>query len=152
MRTRATTIRALIASCALLSAIPAVAGPHGDALGTCLADNTSGKERKNLARWIFSAMATHPEMKDLSNATAQTRDKISQSMGVLVTRLLTENCAVQTRAAVQNEGNASLEAAFGSLGALAMQELMSNQDVNAAIGQFERYVDSKKIQASMTAN
>jgi hypothetical protein len=141
--------RVVVAAFAFTAALPAAAGPYAQAMGTCLADNTTGKERKELARWIFSAMATHPEMHDLSNATAETRDKISQSIGTLVTRLLTESCGEQTRAAMQKEGTDSLKDAFGSLGALAMQELMSNKDVSAAIGEFEHYVDNKKIQEAL---
>ena len=30
-------------------------------LSTCVADNTSGKQRKDLARWVFFAMAAHPD-------------------------------------------------------------------------------------------
>jgi len=102
-------------------------------MASCLADNTTGKERKDLARWIFAAMAAHTEMRDLSSSTPATREKISQSIGALITRLLTENCADQTKTAMAKEGSQSLQTAFGSLGQLAMQELMTNQDVNAAI-------------------
>lgn len=139
----------LVASLAFAVSAPAVAGPYAQAMGTCLADNTTGKERKDLARWIFSAMATHPEMRDLSNANEQMRDRISQSVGQLVTRLLTENCAAETRAAIQNEGSTSLKDAFGSLGALAMQELMTNKDVTAAVSTFEQYIDTKKLQEAL---
>jgi hypothetical protein len=144
--------RLLILSVAVLSAAPAVAGPHADAMASCLADNTTGKERKDLARWIFAAMAAHPEMRDLSSSTPATREKISQSIGALITRLLTENCADQTKTAMAKEGSQSLQTAFGSLGQLAMQELMTNQDVNAAISEFERYVDSKKIEATLATH
>lgn len=136
---------------ALVWSLPATAGTYATSLQQCLADNTTGKDRKELARWIFAAMATHPEMRDLSNATELTRDRLSQSMGALLTRLLTENCAEQTRAAVTNEGSQGLEAAFGALGQLAMQELMTNKDVSAALSGFERFVDQKKIQATFAA-
>lgn len=149
MNARNSSVRFLIVAAALLVAAPAGAGPYADAMAGCLADNTTGKERKELARWIFAAMAAHPEMRDLSSSTPATRDRISQSIGALITRLLTENCAEQTRNAMAKEGSQSLETAFGSLGQLAMQELMSNQDVNAAISEFERYIDSKKIEASL---
>ena len=139
----------LLATLALTVSVPALAGPYAQAMGSCLADNTTGKERKDLARWIFSAMATHPEMRDLSNATEQTREGISQSVGQLVTRLLTDNCADETRTAIQQEGSTALKDAFASLGTLAMQELMSNKEVNAAISSFEQYVDRKKLQEAL---
>lgn len=142
-------LKAILVSFSVLIALPAVAGPYADALGGCLADSTTGKERKELARWIFVAMATHPEMRDLSGATEKVRDQTSQSVGVMLTRLLSENCARQARSAIQNEGSEGMQAAFGSLGRLAMQELMSNRDVAASISAFERYVDRKKVESAL---
>jgi hypothetical protein len=130
-------------------ATPAAAGPYTDALGACLADNTTGRDRKELARWIFAAMSSHPEMRDLSSVTAEGKEQVFRSAGNLVTRLLTENCRDPARAAMKAEGPSSFEAAFGTLGRLAMQELMSNGEVRTAVGSFERYVDRKKIEAAM---
>ncbi|MEC5384089.1 hypothetical protein VVD49_00055 [Uliginosibacterium sp. H3] len=145
-----TYVKALLISLVALFGYPAVAGPYTTAAGTCLTDNTTGKERKELARWIFMAMAAHPEMRDLTTASAEARDKTDQSMGKLVTRLLSENCAAQTRAAVKNEGSESLKAAFGILGQLAMQEIMSNAEVNASIGGFEKYLDKQKLESALS--
>ena len=52
---------------ALLSATDtAQSTPAGDALGRCLADNTTGRGRKDLARWVFVSMAAHPEIRPLA--------------------------------------------------------------------------------------
>ncbi len=136
----------LIAS---LIALPAAAGPDGDAFATCLADNTTGKERKELARWIFLAMASHPEIRALSNATAADRDRADRMLGALLTRLVSENCAPQARAAVQNEGSESFKSAFRAFGQSAMLEIMSDQGVRDALSGFERYADRKKIEAAL---
>jgi len=126
------------------------AGPYTDQLSSCLADNTSGKDRKQLAKWMFVAMATHPEMRALANLTQETKDETSRSVGVLVTRLLSEACAVQTRSAVQKEGGSALQGSFSVLGQLAMQELLTNQDVNGSVASFEKYVDRAKVQSALT--
>jgi hypothetical protein len=102
----------------------AFAGSFGDALSSCFADNTTGKE---LAQWIYVAMSAHPEMKDFSLVTPNKVEEISQTMGTLVTRLLTERCKAQAQAAVQNEGTEAFKGAFRSLGSLAMQEIMANR-------------------------
>lgn len=136
---------------AVIITTPALAGPYTDALGSCLADNTTGKDRKELARWIFVAMSAHPEMRDLSNTTHDAKEHAFQSVGNLFTRLLSVNCAAQARAAIKSEGSTSFQGAFGSLGQLAMQELMSNPDVNASISGFERYVDKKKLEAALSS-
>jgi hypothetical protein len=125
----------------------ASAGPAASALGKCLSDNTTGKERKELARWMFVAMSTHPEIKQLSAVTPADLDRSSKATGELFTKLLTENCVTELKAAIQAEGAASLPSAFSILGQVAMQELLSDAAVNAAMGGFERYMDFKKVEA-----
>lgn len=134
----------------LAAALPAHAGPKADALGVCLADSTTGKDRKDLARWIFIAMTSHPDIKPLSNVAADTRDAADGSAASLFTSLLTERCRQQAAEAVQAEGAAGMTTAFQTLGALAMRELMTNANVAAAMGGFERRVDRAKIEAALS--
>ncbi|WP_310446971.1 hypothetical protein [Thiobacillus sp.] len=134
--------------CSLFSTI-ALAGPYTDQLSSCFADSTSGKDRKQFAKLMFVAMAEHPEMRSFAPISQKVKGEASQSAGLLITRLLTESCAAQARAAVQNEGSASFQGAFGILGQLAMQELLSAQEVNAALGSFEMYIDRAKVQSAL---
>lgn len=134
----------------LLSAVisgSAVAGPAADELSICIADNTTGKERKILARWIFSAISVHPEMRDISTTTEKTRQRIDEETGNIVTKLITDSCSLQAKVALDVEGSSSFEFAFSSLGKIAMQELMSNKEVNASISNFEKYLDKKKFES-----
>jgi hypothetical protein len=140
-----------IALCFLFTALPALAGPDAAALTSCLTDNTSGKDRKDLAKWVFAAMSTHPEIREFANVPERAREQTSNTMGVLVTRLLSEDCARQTQAAIRNEGQVAMQNAFRALGGLAMQELMSNPDVTASFSVFEKYLDRKKIEAAIPA-
>lgn len=139
----------LLLSFAAALPLAAQAGPKADALSACLGDNTSGKDRKDLARWIFIAMAAHPEIKDLSKVTVPAREGADDAAAKLFTALLTERCRVQAREAVQTEGQAGMVASFQTLGALAMQELMSNPEVSAAVNGFERRLDQAKLQAAL---
>ncbi|WP_374661649.1 hypothetical protein [Inhella sp.] len=122
------------------------ASPQAEALGQCLAENTSGKDRKDLARWVYVAMSAHPEMKALATQTGNA-DEVSRVAGALFTRLLADNCPAQTRAAMQAGGPVAIQTAFTTLGQLAMQELMSNKDVAATLGQLERHLDRAKLEA-----
>jgi len=140
--------KALVVSFAALLALPAAAGQYTDALGACLADNTTGKERKELAKWIFMGMAAHPDMQGLSNVTATARDETDRFVGE--TRLITQNCVGQTQAAVKNEGTAALKGAFGTLGQLAMQELMTNSAVASSLSGWEKYLDHEKLGAVLS--
>ena len=110
----------------------------------CFADSTTGKDRKDLAKWIFLAMAAHPEMKQHASDNAVTAaDQSSRTMAALVTRLLTDSCVNETRAVIKIGG--SIQVAFEGLGQLAIQELMADRSVKESIGLFERYVDQKRL-------
>jgi hypothetical protein len=139
------TILAAVAIGLTIVALPAIAGSDTDALATCLADNTTGKDRKDMARWVFVGMSAHPEIRSLSNVTEKDRDELDKTMAALLTKLIVKNCPSQAKTAMQNEGNAAFQAAFGTIGKLAMQELMSNTEVNSSFSRFSKYLDKNKI-------
>lgn len=141
----------LIGLLSLTVSLPALAGPDAVALTSCLSDNTSGKDRKDLAKWVFAAMSTHPEIREFAQVSDKVREQTSNTTGVLVTRLMSESCAKQANAAIRNEGQVAMQAAFRALGGLAMQELMSNPDVTVAFSAFEKYMDRRKIEAAFPA-
>lgn len=126
----------------------AIAGETTEALGKCMADSTTGKDRKDLAQWIFVAMTTHPEIKPLSNVTESNRIDLDKKLAALATRLLTDNCKVEARAAMQADGSDAFKEGFGVLGRLAMQELMSNPSVNASFSNYGKYLDKAKFDAA----
>jgi hypothetical protein len=138
-----------LAAALAASAVPAIAGPAADAFGACMSDSTTGRERKELARWMFAGMAAHPEIRALSNVTPQDQEGLSRFMGGLFTRLVTENCRAEARAVVQGEGSMGLQTAFGILGRMAMAELMTNKEVNAAMSDFERFADRERVQSAL---
>jgi hypothetical protein len=120
-----------------------------DSLSRCLSDTTSGKDRKELARWVFAAMTAHPEMKALSSATIEDIESASRVAGALFTRLMAENCSKEMKAAIQFGGPAAIQSGFQTLGQLAMLELMSNPQVAASMSILDRYVDKSKIDAAI---
>lgn len=120
-----------------------------DALSRCLTDGTTGKERKDLARWLFTAMAAHPEIKDMSKVTPAEQEQFTKAAGATFTRLLSETCAKETKAAVAAGGSAALQAGFSVLGQMAMQELMSNPQVAGAMSTLEQHIDRAKVEAAL---
>jgi len=132
--------------CSTITPSSATAGPATDALITCMSDNTTGKDRKDMARWIFVGMSVHPEIKSFSNVTETNRDQLDRAMAAIVTRLMTENCQVQAKLAMEKEGGeAPLKTAFGTMGQLAMQELLANPAVNSAFERFAKFLDRDKL-------
>ncbi len=122
--------------------LPANANPQ--ALGTCLVDSLNGKERKQLAKWIYFSMAAHPEMKPFSNISAEDRTDADKYVASLITRLLVEDCASQVKVA-QKSDPLALPKSFEIVGKVAMQELTTNQDVMTAISNYGHYLDQNRI-------
>jgi len=118
-----------------------------DALEMCLADNTSGKDRKDLAKWVFFAMAAHPAMSQyVEPSVAPAVDENSQTIAALFTRLLADSCVNEVRAVMKTgQGSQELKLAFETLGKLAMQELTADKTVQDAMGSFARYVDQARL-------
>jgi hypothetical protein len=124
-----------------------------EAFQSCLADNTSGKDRKDMAKWIFLAMGAHPEIRDqLGPNTAAAAEDASRRMAALVVRLLADDCVKETRAVTKGaQVTQSFQIAFARLGELAMQELMADKSVQAAIGEFEKHLDKKRLDEALIA-
>lgn len=134
----------LIASLSTAPLALANAQNHVANLGTCMIDNLNGKERKALAKWIFFAMAAHPEINTYSNASTKDLNDSDQNIGVLITRLLTVNCPEQLKSANDSDPLA-LQKSFELVGQVAMQELMTNQQVMSALTGYSEYTDIDKI-------
>ncbi len=142
MKTRFLSIIALLAV-----TLTAQASPQIEALSKCVADSTTGKDRKDLARWIFVAMSAHPEMKSIANVAPNATEDVSRVAGQLFTRVLADACPGEVKAAIQVGGPAAIRSAFSVLGQLAMQELMTDNDVAATMGALDRYLDKQKLEA-----
>ncbi len=140
-------------STALLAAwpTPARAQAGNDPVGTCLTDNTSGRDRKELVRWIFVAISQHPDISGLSAVDDAARQTASEQAGRLLTRLIAEDCATEIRALVRDNGPSAISKPFEFLGMVAMQELMNHPDVGGFVAELDKYSDQQKIQRALTA-
>lgn len=143
--------RAFVLTMLLSVWLPGHGQPSQDAFQTCLADNTSGKDRKELAKWIFLAMAAHPEIRDqVGPFNAAASQESSRRIASLVVRLLAQDCVRETKAIIKGDQVArSFELAFSRLGELAMQELMADKSVQSAVAEFEKYLDKKRLEEAL---
>ncbi len=115
-----------------------------EALGSCLVDALNGKDRKQLAKWIYFAVAAHPEISSFTHATSKDIDATDQYIGILVTRLLTKDCPTKMKQA--NDTNPlALQQAFELVGQVAIQELMRDSAVMESITGYAKYTDMDKI-------
>lgn len=139
-----------LVACCMLGPVPAThAGPATDALAVCITDNTTGRDRKDLVRWVFAVLANHPEIKSYSALTEADRDKLDREAATLFERLLTENCTRQAKAAIQADGPGSLRVAFQNLGQIASQELMRDSSVQTGFQRFTKLLNNQKLEAAL---
>ena len=112
---------------------PASAGVYGDDATRCMIKSTTEADQLALIKWIFAGVAAHPSIKEYSNINAEQRAQLDRQMGVLVTRLLTQDCRKAVVDAIKYEGTGFLENSFGSLSETAMTGLTTNPEVSTAL-------------------
>lgn len=117
-----------------------------EAVGTCLTDSTTGKDRKDLIKWIFVAVSKHPELSELSSVAPEVEETVNRRLGELFTRLVAQDCPTEIAAMVKAHGPASLSQPFEVLGKVAMQELMTHPNVAASLAALDRYVDQSRLE------
>ena len=132
-------------------ALPADAGVYSDDLAKCLVASTTTRDQTDLVRWIFATAALHPGVSSIAAVSAEQRSAMARTVAELFERLLTESCRSQFSAAMQNEGNQTIEAAFQVLGQVAMRALMADPAVGRGFDEIDTYLHKEKIEAAAKA-
>lgn len=121
--------------------------PFNDALGMCLVKKTTEDDRKLLMRWMFMAMAAHPDVKELSRVTPAQGEAVNARMAALVWDLLSVRCRAETKEAVKYDGAQALATSFEVLGRVAMQGLLEDPHVTVFMGGIDRHIDKEAVEA-----
>jgi hypothetical protein len=115
-----------------------------NALGECMAQQTSGADREHFAKWIFSVLALHPVAEPLANVSDGERERIDSQMAMLVTRLIAEDCMEEAKVALNRDEQEFINA-FRLMGEIAVQELFRDQGVNQASENYIKYLDDENF-------
>ena len=136
-----------ISCVALLIAVPSsaqVAGreanPAALELGQCLVGQTTGNDRLLMARWIGISLSSSPQLADSVTVDADEKLSVDKGMAALYVRLLTRDCVEQVGPLVVAGDQRAIETGFGMLGEIAMRELMSNPQAQAAMMGFTSHI------------
>lgn len=132
----------------LFTSSSTIANTSTETFGNCLIDNLNGKERKELVKWLFFSIASHPELNPYLNATQNDIIDSDKYIGNLITRLLSDDCPNEMKSAVKADPLA-MKKAFGLVGRVAMQELMRDQTVNTTMTNYFEYTNQEKIDAAL---
>lgn len=147
--TSVTRVAVLATAVSLGSVQASQAGPATDAFANCITDNTTGRDRKDLVKWVFAVLAAHPEIKSFAALSDADREQMDRGAAGLFERLVTVNCRDQAKAALQAEGAVSFQVAFQRLGLIASTELMTDPSVQGSMQRFVRMVDQKKVESAL---
>ena len=123
------------------------AGPFTDTLGKCIVRSTTQIEKGKLVQWTFIAFSDHQLLKtifDLSEGDKTTADK---QMAKIVMRLFTVACKSELKEAVKFEGQKAVRDAFELLGKVSMGALMTDQNVQKAMGRYVKFMDLEKLKS-----
>jgi len=132
---------AIIALAIGLTTSPAIAQSPSNALGNCMAQQTTGADREHFAKWIFSVIAEHPVTEPLSNISEGERERIDSKMAILVTRLVAEDCRQEAKTTLDSGGDQEFLNAFRAMGEIAMQEIFRNKRVAQSSENYIKYLD-----------
>lgn len=136
-------------SAGLCFATSSQAGPAQDALSACLVKSTTPADNVILADWIFAVISLHSSVSSMASISDSQRETLNRNAGVLFTRLVSEDCGPELKAAVEKEGTDAVGEAFGKLGEMAMTDLMSDPKVQAGTEAMSAYIDQDKITAAV---
>lgn len=125
------------------------AGPFTDEMTRCLVTQTSQEDRTLLIKWIYAAMSSHPDVKQMSNVTPDLGNELNKQTADLIVDLLTERCKKQAQDAMQFEGQSSFSTSFEVLGQVAMQGLMTNPEVGQYLSGLDNHFDAEKLKQSL---
>lgn len=145
MRCSTIAARGVIVALAMIISMHAVAGPYADDMAKCLVKATSTEDRGLFMRWLFSAMALHPEVASMAAVSPQQRDDLNKRTGALIQKLLTETCRPEARQALRYEGAATIQYAFQIFGQAAAGDLFSDPRVAAGMKDLAKYIDQEKM-------
>lgn len=116
-----------------------------DGLATCLAQHTSAADRQAMARWVFVTLASHPDLTPYASAqAAQETGRIQANMAQTLTRLMTENCARETKQTLRQGGTAGIQKAFTTVARQALTDVLSHPHVAASLGDTVAHIDPSR--------
>ena len=124
---------------------PIFAGPFGDEMAKCLVTSTSNRDRTKLVKWLLRVYGEHPEVSYMVDLSDREKKVIDKDIADVFTRLLSEDCADETKKALAYEGENVMFTAFRTLGQVAAQGFNVNPSVERSINKFTELIEYEKL-------
>lgn len=139
--------RIAAAALATFAATPGGAQPQAapagaaEALGQCLVMRSTGADRIAVARWLMGAIASTPGASGVVTVNTAEKAVADKAMAALFTRLITVDCAAESRVLFKANATDGFRVAGEALGRVAMEELFSSRAAKAGLEAYTRYLD-----------
>jgi hypothetical protein len=140
-------VGAAVLAAGLLAAGASVAGPYSDDLAKCMVRSSTPADRAEFVKFLFSALAQHPDVSSMANISPQQMEAVSKASGQLVQRLLLQSCRSEAQQAIHYEGVQSIYFGFQFYGQAMAAELIGNPIVAAKMKDLNNYLDADKFKA-----
>jgi hypothetical protein len=138
---------ALLAAVGLVAAGPAGAGPYADDLSKCMVRTSNPADRAEFVKFLFSAMAQHPDVSSMANIPPAQMEATLKATGELIQRLLLQSCRTEAQQAIRYEGMQAVFSSFQFYGQAMAAELFGNPIVAAKMKDLNKYLDADKFTA-----
>jgi hypothetical protein len=139
--------RAVLLAAGLLAAASAGAGPYSDDLAKCMVRTSSPADRAEFVKFLFSAIAQHPDVSSMANIPPKQMEATMKATGELIQRLLLQSCRSEAQLAIHYESMQSVFSAFQFYGQAMAAELWGNPIVAGKMKDLNKYLDVEKFKA-----
>jgi hypothetical protein len=133
-----------IALGALVVATPAMAQTDNQALeqalSTCLVKKSTGADREAFVRWILGSLASSSLAQGMVTVDPAAKDSADRAVAATYARLMTVDCLNEILALKKAGDEGGVQKGFSALGAIAMQDAMTDPSVGAAMGGFVKFM------------
>ena len=134
-----------VLTCSIAGIAPA--SVFTDDLARCLVRATTSGDRQTIMRTIFFAAAANPALAGLTSISAEQRHEGLRAAAAIYDRLMLDDCRAETIEVLRNDGPASLELAFQTLGQLAAREMINSPEGAAVLNQLTGLMDTARLEA-----
>ncbi len=124
---------------------PIFAGPFGDEMARCLVTSTNKRDKAKLVKWVLKVYGEHPEVSNMVNLSEREKNVIDKDVAQIFTRLLSEDCADETKKALDYEGDKVMYTAFSVLGQVAAKGFNEHPNVANSMNKFIELIDTEKL-------
>ena len=138
---------AALLAAGLLAAGPSGASDYSDDLAKCMVRSSTPADRAEFVKFLFSAMAQHPDVSSMAKISPQQLEATLKATGELIQRLLLQSCRSEAQQAIHYEGMQSIFLGFQFYGQAMAAELLGNPIVAAKLNDLNKYMDADKFKA-----